>query len=121
MISSMTQRIEKYYCQLSESLKIHRDLMSNFSYHLPACYTYTVIIVCCFTKGFVLPFQRARFISYFTLEFLFDYNFNFNVSPIQIKYISGKAFFYVFTFFLFFFKHIIQKKKTFSIKTVHLS
>ena len=58
MISSMTQRIEKYLCQLSGSLKIYRGMMSNFSGNLPACYAYTVIFVCRFAKGFVLPFQK---------------------------------------------------------------
>ena len=77
--------------------------MSIFSDNVPVCYAYTVICVCCFAKGFVLPFQRASFIHYFTLGFFIDFNFNFYVSPIQIKYIFGRALFYVFTFFFCFF------------------
>ena len=41
-----TQRIEQYYCQISDSLKIHRGLMSNFSDNLPACYAYIFRFVC---------------------------------------------------------------------------
>ena len=76
--------------------------MSNFSDNLPACYAYAVIFVCRFAKVFVLPFQRASFISHFTLGFYFDDNFNFYISPIQIKYISDRVLFYVFTGFFAF-------------------
>ena len=69
MISSMIQTIEKYYCQLSDSLRIHRNLMSNFSDNLPACYAYAVFFICCFAESFVLPFQRAIFPRYITLGF----------------------------------------------------
>ena len=61
--------------------------MSNFSDNLPVFYAYGVFFICRFADGFVLPVQRASFTRYFTLAFFFDYNFNFYVSPIQIKYI----------------------------------
>ena len=67
MISGMTQRIKKLKCQLSDSLKIPRSLMSNLCDKLPVCYAYAVIFICRFAKGFVLPFQRASF----TLLFFF--------------------------------------------------
>ena len=63
--------------------------MSNVSDNLPTCYAYTVILVCSFPKGFVLPSLKASFIRSFILGLFFDYNFNFYVSPIQIKYISA--------------------------------
>ena len=53
-------------CQLSDSLKIHWCLMSNFSDNLPVYYAYAVIFVCSFAEGFVLPTQRAYFLHYFT-------------------------------------------------------
>ena len=65
MISSMTQRIEKYWCQLSD----HRGLMSNFSDNLPACYAYAVFFTCHFADGSILPVQRASFTRYFALAF----------------------------------------------------
>ena len=36
-------------------------------------------------------------------DFFYDYNFNFYVAPIQIKYVSGRALLYVFyvLFFVF--------------------
>ena len=43
--------------------------MSNVSDNLPAFYVWDVIFICCFVKGFVLPFQKATFTSYFTLGF----------------------------------------------------
>ena len=46
---------------------VHRGLMSNVSDNLQACYTYTVIFTCQSAKSFLLPFQRASFICYFTL------------------------------------------------------
>ena len=61
--------------------------------------------------GFVLPFHRASFVCYFTLEFFLNYNFNFYVSPIQIKYISGGTMFYVFMLFFSFCINILFRKK----------
>ena len=49
--------------------------MKNFSDNLPAYHSYTVIFVYRCAKVFVSPFQKASFISYFTLGFLFDYDF----------------------------------------------
>ena len=58
MISYMTQRIDYLInYQLSDSLKIRRDLMSNVSDNLPACYAYAVIFIFSFAEGFVLPSQ----------------------------------------------------------------
>ena len=67
-------------------------MISNVPGNLRACYAYAVIFICRFGEGFVLPFQRASFIRYFTSGFCF-YNFNFYVSPMQIKYISGRRLF----------------------------
>ena len=75
--------------------------MSNFSDNLPVFYAYGVFFICRFADGFVLPVQRASFTRYFTLAFFFDYNFNFYVSPIQIKYISGRAWHCSLFFFYF--------------------
>ena len=44
--------------------------MNNFSDSLPACYAYPIIFISRFAEGFVLPFQRASFVRYFTLAFL---------------------------------------------------
>ena len=76
--------------------------MSNFSENLPVCYAYGVFFICSFADGFVLFVQRASFTRYFTLGFFFDYNFNFYVSPIQIKYISGRAWHCSLLFFFIF-------------------
>ena len=45
MISSVTQRIEKYYCQLSDSLTIYKGLTSNFSDNRSTCDACTAIFV----------------------------------------------------------------------------
>ena len=65
-------------------------------------------LICRFVKDFVLSFQRASFIHYFTSGFFFDYNFNFYVSTIQIKYVSDRAFYHIFyVLFLFLCKHMV--------------
>ena len=86
--------------------------MSNVSDNLPACYAYAVIFICRFAEGFILPFQRASFTRYFTLGFFFDHNFNFCVSPIQIKYISNRTLLYVFlrSVFCFCVNELFRKK-----------
>ena len=41
--------------------------MSSFSDDRLACYDYAVTLICHFAECFVLPFQRAISIRYFTL------------------------------------------------------
>ena len=65
----MKQRIEKYWGQLSDLLKIHRGFMSNFFDNLQACYAHAVILIWSVAKDFVFPSQRASFTIYFTLGF----------------------------------------------------
>ena len=87
---------------ISNLLKIHRGLMSSFSDNLPACYAYADNLFAVFAEGFILPIQRAIFMLFPFGIFFVNCNVNFYVSPIQIKYISGGAMFYVFTFFFVF-------------------
>ena len=82
--------------------------MNSASDNLPAFNSYSVIFVYRFAKDFVLPFQKASFIRYFTLEIFFDYNFNFYVFPIHIKCISGRTLLYAFyELFLFLCKYLV--------------
>ena len=82
--------------------------MNSVSDNLPASNSCTVIFVYRFAKDFVLPFQKASLIRYFTLEFFFDYNFNFYVFPIHIKYISARTLLHVFyELFLFLCKYLV--------------
>ena len=50
-------------CQLLDSLKIRRGLMSNFSDVL-ACYACAAIFICVLLRGFVLPFKDIVFLLY---------------------------------------------------------
>ena len=53
---------------LMSTIKSIKNLKSNFSDNLPACYAYAVIITCRLAENFVLPFQKVSFTCYFTLE-----------------------------------------------------
>ena len=85
-------------------------MINIFSNNLSACYTYAVIFVSRFAEGFILPFQTLLYVS--LLSGFFNYNFNFYVSPIQIKYKCGRALLHVFTnFFSFCVSKLFRNRK----------